>query len=85
MHGPHNPKNRLPVFSFTIKGIHPHDAGYLLGEAGIITRAGQHCTQPLHSCFGASSTLRASLAFYNTKTEIDRFIKEIKKIYQKFK
>ena len=84
LHGPKKSNNRLPVFSFEIKGVHPHDAGYILGGSGIITRAGQHCTQPLHSCIKANSTLRASLAFYNTKTEVDIFIKELERIRDKF-
>ncbi|MCX6799580.1 MAG: SufS family cysteine desulfurase [Candidatus Falkowbacteria bacterium] len=82
--GPQETSNRLPVFSIIIHGVHPHDAADLLGGAGVITRAGHHCTQPLHDKFNLPATLRASLSFYNTKEEIDKFVLEIKKIYLKF-
>ncbi len=73
---------KLPVFSLLITGIHPHDAADLLGQEGIILRAGNHCAQPLHQSFSLPATLRASLSFYNTKAEIDIFIKKLKKLYR---
>lgn len=84
LYGPSTHKNRLPVFSFTIDGVHPHDAGDILGEQGIILRAGHHCAQPLHDKLKIPATLRASLAFYNTKSEIDMFIDKLIIVYKKF-
>jgi cysteine desulfurase/selenocysteine lyase len=57
----------------------------LLGEQGIIVRAGQHCTQILHDTLGVIATVRASLSIYNTEKEVDILIKNLKAIYQKFK
>ncbi len=76
--------NRLPLFSLALSGLHPHDAADLLGEEGIITRAGHHCAQPLHDSLGVPASLRASLSFYNTKEEIDRFFDVLSRIYSSF-
>lgn len=78
-------KPKLPVFSLIIKDLHPHDAADLLGQEGIILRAGHHCAQPLHDHFGVPATLRASLSFYNTTAEIDYFIKKLKELHRAFK
>jgi cysteine desulfurase / selenocysteine lyase len=79
-----NKKERLPLFSMTFDGMHPHDVADLLGEEGIITRAGHHCAQPLHDSLKISATLRASLSFYNNKAEIDIFIEALTKIHKLF-
>ncbi|MFA6994994.1 MAG: SufS family cysteine desulfurase [Patescibacteria group bacterium] len=78
-------KIKLPVFSLVVDSLHPHDAADLLGQEGIILRAGHHCAQPIHDFFGVSATLRASLSFYNTTKEIDIFIKKLKSLYQVWK
>ena len=62
---------RAPVFSFTMEGIHAHDLAQYLDREGIAVRAGHHCAQPLMRSLGVSATVRASLAFYNTKREIE--------------
>ncbi|MBN2884853.1 SufS family cysteine desulfurase [Patescibacteria group bacterium] len=72
--------NRLPLFSLVLKDLHPHDVADLLGERGIIVRAGHHCAQTLHDYFQVPATLRASLSFYNTKEEIDYFINSLLEI-----
>jgi cysteine desulfurase/selenocysteine lyase len=59
------------VVSFVIDGIHPHDAGTILDEMGIAVRAGHHCAQPVMERFGVPATIRASLACYNTRAELD--------------
>jgi len=79
-----NQRERLPLFSMALTGLHPHDAADLLGEEGIITRAGHHCAQPLHDSLNIPATLRTSLSFYNTKAEIDIFIAALKKIHKLF-
>ncbi|MCB9802757.1 SufS family cysteine desulfurase [Candidatus Nomurabacteria bacterium] len=84
IYGPQIVENHLSSLAFNLKNVHAHDVGDLLGEAGIILRAGQHCTQPLHDFLQVPATVRASLAFYNTKEEIDIFIRELEKINQKF-
>ena len=65
------------IFTFTVDGVHPHDISAILSADGIAVRAGHHCTQPLHKALGVMSTARASLMFYNTTDEIDRFIQSL--------
>lgn len=77
-------KNRIGIISFNIKGLHPHDAATLLDNYGIAVRSGHHCAQPLMKHLGVQSTLRASFYIYNTKKEIDYFIKALKEIHKKF-
>jgi cysteine desulfurase / selenocysteine lyase len=64
---------RRSVVSFTIAGIHPHDAASILGRRGIALRAGLHCAQPYSECLepGAGGSLRASLGIYNNREDID--------------
>jgi cysteine desulfurase/selenocysteine lyase len=72
--------NSTAVVSFNIKGAHPYDIGQLLDAKGIAIRTGHHCCQPLMRKLGVEGTCRASLAFYNTKEEIDSFITALKSI-----
>ncbi|MDD2680970.1 MAG: SufS family cysteine desulfurase [Patescibacteria group bacterium] len=78
-------EGRLPVFALSLTGFHPHDAADLLGERGIIVRAGHHCAQPIHDYFKVKASLRASLSFYNTTEEIDNFIVALSEIKEIFK
>ncbi len=71
-------KNRTSLFSFLINDIHPFDMGTLLDKLGIAIRTGHHCAQPVMDKFKIPGTVRASLAFYNTKEEIDELVKSIK-------
>jgi len=64
-------REKAAVFSFTVEGIHPHDVGTILDGEGIAVRTGFHCAQPCIERFGLDSTVRASLALYNTREEID--------------
>jgi cysteine desulfurase/selenocysteine lyase len=73
------------VFSLVLRGVHPHDAADLLGQEGIVLRAGHHCAQPLHDYLGVAATLRVSLSFYNTTAEIDIFILKLKDLISSFK
>jgi cysteine desulfurase/selenocysteine lyase len=79
------PKQRAGAVSFTIDGIHPHDAGMILDHEGIAIRAGHHCTQPVMDFFGVPATNRASFAFYNTRAEVDRLVAAIDKVKEVFK
>ena len=85
MYGPTDVNIRGGVFTFNLKGIHPHDvAGILDSEYSIAIRSGQHCAQPLIEHFGEHSSNRASFYVYNTKEEIDKLFEGIKKIKQVF-
>jgi cysteine desulfurase/selenocysteine lyase len=68
------------VISFMIENIHPYDAGTIYDKLGIAVRTGHHCAQPLMDHYGLPGTVRASLAFYNTQEEIDRFIEGTKQV-----
>lgn len=72
-------KNKTSVVSFVVNGTHPFDVGTLLDKQGIAVRTGHHCTQPLMDFFKIPGTIRASFAFYNTKEEIDIFVKALKR------
>lgn len=83
-----NKENHSSVFSFNIKGIHPHDVASILDTEGVYVRSGNHCAQPLLRYLGIDSTCRASLYFYNTKEEIDKLVKALIKtnnIFARFK
>jgi cysteine desulfurase/selenocysteine lyase len=67
-----------------LDGIHPHDVGTVLDRDGIAIRTGHHCTQPLMERFGIAATARASLAFYNTRAEIDALARGIRKVIEVF-
>jgi len=62
---------KVPVVSFVVEGVHPHDLGTFLDSEGIAVRTGHHCAQPLMDFFGVTATTRASLAMHNTPGEID--------------
>jgi cysteine desulfurase / selenocysteine lyase len=62
---------KVGVVSFVLDGVHAHDIGTILDQDGIAIRTGHHCCMPLMRRFGVPATARASLAFYNTKGEID--------------
>lgn len=64
----------LPIFSFLIDGVHPHDVGTILDQHGVAVRTGHHCTQPLMSLLGIAGSSRACFSIYNDKTDIDSLI-----------
>ncbi len=78
--------NRIGVFSFEIKNIHPHDVSAILDFEGIAIRAGHHCAMPLHTkIFKIPATNRVSLYFYNNKLEIDKLVIVLNNIYELYK
>jgi cysteine desulfurase/selenocysteine lyase len=70
---------KIAVVSFVIDGVHPQDIGVLLDKFGVAIRTGHHCAQPLMARYELVGTCRASFAFYNTKEEIDLFVKALKR------
>lgn len=72
-------KNKTSVISFNLEGIHPYDVGSILDKLGIAVRTGHHCAQPIMNYFNIPGTVRASFAFYNTKTEIDTLVEGVRK------
>ncbi|MBI3481008.1 MAG: cysteine desulfurase [Nitrosomonadales bacterium] len=77
-------KHKAAVMSFEIKGVHPHDVGTILNSEGIAIRTGHHCAQPVMQRFHVPATARASFAFYNTKSEIDKLVVGIRKVQEMF-
>ena len=71
-------ENKTSVISFNVEGIHAYDIGTLLDKFGIAVRTGQHCAQPIMDHFEIPGTVRVSLAFYNTKKEIDKLCNSLK-------
>jgi len=76
--------DKASIISFMIENIHPYDTGMILDKMGIAVRTGTHCTEPTMAHFNIDGTVRASLAFYNTKNEIDRLIEGVKKVITMF-
>lgn len=72
------------VISFMIGDIHPYDAGTIIDKYGIAVRTGHHCAQPVMDSFGIPGTIRASLAIYNTKEEIDILVEAIQQVKRMF-
>lgn len=82
--GPATPTDRLAVVSFVVDGVHAHDVGQVLDDAGIAVRVGHHCAQPLHRRMGVAATARASAAIYNTAEEVGAFAAGLAKVREFF-
>ncbi len=72
-------ENKASILSFQIEGVHASDLGTLLDHQGVAIRVGHHCAMPVMEFFGVDATARASLAFYNSKEDIDALISAINK------
>lgn len=79
-----NAPEKASVISFVIDGAHPHDVGTVLDRMGIAVRTGHHCAQPIMDRYKISATTRASLAFYNTASELDALVAGIRKVQEFF-
>lgn len=80
-----SPKQRSSLLSFTLEGIHPHDAAIILDEEGVALRAGHHCAQPVMDRFGVIATLRASFAAYTESWEIEQLIQALHRVLRLFR
>ena len=78
-------KEKASILSFVLEGVHAHDVGTILDQEGIAIRTGHHCAQPVMDRFQIPATARASLAFYNTRAEIDVLGKGIQRVIEVFK
>jgi cysteine desulfurase/selenocysteine lyase len=79
-----NASEKASVLSFVLDGIHPHDVGTILDQEGIAVRTGHHCAQPVMDRFGVPATTRASLALYNTRSDLDALANGIRKVQEIF-
>jgi cysteine desulfurase/selenocysteine lyase len=76
--------HKASVLSFLIDDVHPHDIGSVLDQHGVAIRAGHHCAQPVMERYGVPATARASLAFYNTRNDIDVLAEAIEDVRRLF-
>jgi len=72
------------ILSFALDGVHPHDIATILDRDGVAIRAGHHCCQPLMDRLGVPGTARASLAFYNTRGDIDALAAALDRVREVF-
>jgi cysteine desulfurase/selenocysteine lyase len=75
---------KVGVLSFTLEGIHPYDMAPVLDHEGVAVRTGHHCAQPVMDRFAIPATVRASIAFYNTRQDIDALVAALAKVKRMF-
>ncbi len=75
-------EHKASVLSFVLDFAHPLDAGTIMDRMGVAVRTGHHCAEPVMERFGVPATIRASLAFYNTREEIEALVRSIEKVRQ---
>lgn len=80
IYGSRDPQKHCGIVTFNVEGCHPHDVASVLDTEGIAIRAGHHCAQPLMKYLHVTATARASLYFYNTQEEVDRFVDAVSKV-----
>ena len=72
-------EEKIPLFSFSVKGVHHEDLALILDKMGVAVRSGQMCAEPLMDRFGVTGMLRVSFAPYNTLAEAEYFVKCLNK------
>lgn len=85
LYGPKNLDEAGAVLSFTIEGVHAHDIASIFDQEGVEIRSGHHCAQPVIQLLKVPATARMSFYIYNTKKDIDRAEKALKKVIKTFK
>lgn len=80
LYGSNDPSRHSGILTFNVEGCHPHDVSSVLDSEHICIRAGHHCAQPLLQFLGVNATARASLYFYNTESEVERFLDALTKV-----
>ena len=78
-------RHKAAILGFTVEGVHPHDVGTILDQEGVAVRAGHHCAQPVMERFGVAATVRASLALYNDRDDIDALVAALQKVRELFR
>ena len=80
----YGPEDSAGIVSFAIEGVHPHDIGTILDEAGVAVRAGHHCAQPLMDYLGVDATARASFGVYNNAADVEALVRGIERVTRIF-
>jgi cysteine desulfurase/selenocysteine lyase len=78
-------RDKASVLSFVVDGIHAHDLGTIVDREGVAIRTGHHCAMPLMERFGVAATARASFAFYNDRSDIDRLMAGLSRAVELFR
>ncbi|TQM58207.1 SufS family cysteine desulfurase [Humibacillus xanthopallidus] len=78
--GPAAGQLRGGAVAFVVDGVHAHDVGQVLDDAGVAVRVGHHCAWPLHRAVGVAATTRASFAVYNTPAEVDALVEALDRV-----
>ena len=71
------PEESAGIVSFEVEGVHPHDVGTILDDAGVAIRAGHHCAQPMMEHLGVPATARASFGLYSDHSDIAALLRGI--------
>jgi len=82
--GPTSLQDRGGAVSFVLDGVHAHDAGQVIDDAGVAVRVGHHCAWPLHRRFGLTATVRATFYLYNTPDEVDALVAAVREAQRFF-
>ena len=77
-------RDKGPILSFNIEGIHPHDLATIIDQSGVAVRSGQHCAEPLMRHLGVTASARASFAVYNTVEEVDALVRAVESCRKMF-
>ena len=80
----HGPEDSAGILSFSMQGVHPHDIGTILDEAGVAIRAGHHCAQPLMGVLGVPATARASFGLYSSPRDVERLVDGLARVSRIF-
>ena len=78
--GPTDVHDRSGAVAFVVDGVHPHDVGQILDDAGVAVRVGHHCAWPLHRRMKVTATTRASFAAYNTLSEVEVLLNALDRV-----
>lgn len=84
IHGTQNLSQKAGIISFILPYAHPSDIGMILDQCGVAVRTGHHCAMPLMDALGIDATVRASLAMYSDKSDIDALVKGLHKVESMF-
>ena len=76
--------HKAGILSFVLDNVHPHDIGTILDAEGVAVRTGHHCAQPVMQRFQIPATVRASMAMYNTREDIDALVRAIDRVIEVF-
>ena len=71
--------DKAPIISFNVEGCDHYDIGMILDKMGVAVRTGHHCAEPTMARFGTNGVVRASIALYNNKTDIDNLVAAVKR------